>query len=173
MWFQKNHPPWPLNTKLLTCSFQHGLSGCPKDIGDLVNQYLSDNPEKTCYIHVDFATRILPEKFRCAQADFYARAGMSMSIASCLVAKEDGSFETTHFAHVFNGQLVQDSEAVLAIDRHLLSSIKSAEFYPQMEQAIMGSDCANCYLSNRRINGLTEMEKLTGVKVGKNFLPEI
>jgi hypothetical protein len=66
------------------------------------------------------------------------------------------------FVHVFD-QVVQDSEAVLAIILDILKQIKAN--YPTIDRAHVRCDNAGCYHSARTILSLSEISRASGITI--------
>jgi hypothetical protein len=71
-------------------------------------------------------------------------------------------FNHNVFVHVFD-QVVQDSEAVLAILEDILYKIKLNN--PSIQQAFIRSDNAGCYHSAQSILSMPTLSKKTGIKI--------
>ena len=75
---------------------------------------------------------------------------------------EKAALDHTVFVHVFD-QVIQDSEAVLAILQDILVKIKARN--PKVENAYMRSDNAGCYHSAQTILNLPQLSKVTGITI--------
>jgi hypothetical protein len=130
--------------------------------------WLKEKPGKRAHIHQDFANKILPRRFLETKADFYAKTGISMHVASVRAATATGSIETTHLVHIFDNNIRQDADAVIAIDNHVIRTLKTGDIasgyaYPELEEVKLSSDCAACYLSTKPIVAMAEIGKEVGV----------
>ena len=140
-----------------------------------------------------FFYRWNPVRYREGQADFFGKKGISWHITVVSkkpddhdvddVEDEDAStsdtddedieehqkeqvekaaLDHTVFVHVFD-QVIQDSEAVLAILQDILVKIKARN--PKVENAYMRSDNAGCYHSAQTILNLPQLSKVTGITI--------
>jgi hypothetical protein len=95
---------------------------------------------------------------------------MNWHTAVATVCNEDGTMETTTLVHIFENAVKQDASVVTAIDHHLLSFLSKK--YPTLKEAVLGSDCANCYLTPNTLLPLSLMHQETGIEVKGYFFTE-
>ena len=129
-------------------------------------------------------------QYREPQSDYFGKKGISWHIAVISIKKTNNSldeveendntdtsdeeqedkveplaevkFDHNVFVHVFD-QVVQDSEAVLAILDDILSTIKRTN--PSIQNAFIRSDNAGCYHSAQSILYMPALSMKTGIRV--------
>ncbi|CAF3420316.1 unnamed protein product [Rotaria socialis] len=143
-------------------------------------EILSTLADDSVYIHMDWAMKWLPEKYREGQSNFYGKRGLSWHIS--VVARkneqsakdpdetisEENSVEDENtysyliIVHVFD-HCIQDSEAVIAILRDVLLRIKQVD--DTVKDAYIRSDNAGCYHSAQTIFSLPLISNESKIRI--------
>lgn len=114
-------------------------------------------------ITIDWAMKLLPQKYRESQTDWFAKRGISWHI--CVVArKHEGKVQTQSFVHIIE-KCNQESPVVICIIEHVLKTLKSEN--PEITSAYLRSDNAGCYHSSVLLLACALMEKRTGISVSR------
>ncbi len=79
--------------------------------------------EDECWIIFDWAMKVLEQRFRETQKEFFAKKGMSMHV-TCVIFKKDQKNWTLTFVHLLN-RCSQDLNSVIGILDHVLEKINS------------------------------------------------
>jgi hypothetical protein len=82
---------------------------------------LKNLKEGNCWIIFDWAQKILQQRFRETQKEYFAKKGMSMHV-TCVVFKQNGIILTLTFVHLFEA-CTQDLNAVIGVLDHVLKEI--------------------------------------------------
>jgi hypothetical protein len=177
-----------VSTRLLAkfMSYQEAINAWKCHLLRAINQdicrqeILGTLANNSVYIHMDWAMKWLPEKYRESQSHFFGKRGLSWHIS--VVARkneqsisnpeetigDDGSTEDENaysyliIVHVFD-HCVQDSEAVVAILRDVLTRTKRGD--SSIKNAFIRSDNAGCYHSAQTILSLPRISYQTNIQV--------
>jgi hypothetical protein len=79
---------------------------------------LKNLKEGSCWIIFDWAQKILQQRFRETQKEYFAKKGMSMHV-TCVIFKQNGVISTLTFVHLFEA-CTQDLNAVIGVLDHVL-----------------------------------------------------
>ncbi len=111
--------------------------------------------DKTMLLEMDWAMKLLPQRFRESQQHFFGKVGISCHI-SVFYTKPDGeNLLTFYLTHLFT-KCVQDSHTVLCILQHNMEFIE--ENHPSIKELKLRSDNAGCYKSNETITGIKKLQ---------------
>lgn len=99
--------------------------------------------QHTAIIVLDWAMKFLPQKFREAQSDWFAKRGISWHLAVAM-RRVDDTIQMLTFTHIFE-KCNQVSETVLAIIDDVFHQLKSS--VPEITTVHLRQDNAGCYHS--------------------------
>lgn len=94
------------------------------------------------FITQDWAMKFLPQKFREAQKDWFAKRGISWHISVIVRKSNDGKIQHQTFVHIVKNNN-QESESVIQLTKHTLVQLKKE--YPEIKSAYLRHDNAGCY----------------------------
>jgi hypothetical protein len=80
-------------------------------------------PEKEVLLHMDFAMKFIPTKFRESQSEWFAKRGISWHIIVAFQQNVEKKFETVTFVHVLDSA-DQNSDTVLALLSDTIQRLK-------------------------------------------------
>ncbi len=126
-------------------------------------EWVKERPGEHATIHQDFIMKFLPTKYREANRDWYAKAGINWHNCAVTIAQPGGILETTNFVHIFVHPIRQASESVTAISKHILTTLKG--WVHSLQEVTFSSDCAGTYLTANTLAALRSMQPETGVSV--------
>ena len=106
---------------------------------------MKDLSETSVLIVMDWAMKFVQLRHREKQSDWFAKRGLNWHISSVISKKNDGQYEITSYAHLFDS-CKQDWYTVTSILEDLLRTI--SEKNPEIAKAVLRSDEAGCYHSN-------------------------
>jgi hypothetical protein len=101
---------------------------------------LNDLKPGEVYIHMDWAMKLEPQKYREKQSDWFAKRGINWHITS-VVFNNSGNLSCLRFAHLFDS-VSQDCDAVIGI---LDSVFKYVKQILGKKKIYLRSDNAGCY----------------------------
>ena len=119
--------------------------------------------ESSLFITQDWAMKLLPQKYRESQSDWFGKRGISWHI-SVVVRKKHGVLESQSFVHIAESSN-QDSLLVVRIIEHVLRTLKYE--HPELSTAFLRQDNAGCYHSSFTLAVCSHMADKTGIKVGR------
>ncbi len=128
-----------------------------------VLDWVKERPGERAVIHQDFVMKFPPSSYLEANRDWYAKAGIHWHNSAVTIVSADGTMETTHFSHIFQQTIKQATQAVTAICRHILSTLKKSK--PQLKEVAYSSDCAGTYRTANTLAALKSLEVETGLTV--------
>jgi hypothetical protein len=115
---------------------------------------LNELDNDSVYLHIDWAMKFLPTKFREKQADWYGKKGISWHVAVAIFLKNN-SLTTLTFIHTFESTS-QDADAVIGIVDSVLEQIKT-QLGPR--KIYFRSDNAGCYHNKSLVTILNFLAK--------------
>ncbi|CAF4127583.1 unnamed protein product, partial [Rotaria magnacalcarata] len=144
---------------------------------------LNDLDNETVMIHVDWAMKWLPVKYRESTANHFAKRGLSWHIAYVIRKQSSMSstvcnsspnseeigmkyssnrqiFQHKIFCHVFD-QCVQNAKTVTSILRHIFLRLQQTT--PDLKYVHLRSDNAGCYHSAEALLSIETLFKETGI----------
>jgi hypothetical protein len=96
----------------------------------LIRNWVQDQPkyeklknmsENECWVIFDWAQKVLEQRFRETQKEYFAKAGMSMHV-TCVLFKKNGKLSCLTFVHIFQ-RCSQDLNSVIGILDHVFREI--------------------------------------------------
>ena len=124
------------------------------DIIDALNQ-------ETVFIVNDWAMKVLPQRNRESQANWFGKRGISWHI-SVVYRRIEGVLQWQGFIHVIQSRS-QGSSAVVATMHHVLTTLKRE--HPEISTAFFRQDNAGCHHSSRTILACRHMGTRCGIRV--------
>ena len=122
---------------------------------------LNNLNDSSVLLVMDWAMKFLPMRFREQMSDFYGKRGRSWHV-SCVISKENGSYEVECYVHIFNS-CTQNWYAVASVVEHVLSTVKKVN--PKVERVFVKSDNAGCYHNSQLLFALQGIGNRTGITV--------
>ena len=118
------------------------------------------DPEAVLIVN-DWAMKVLPQRYRESQTDWFGKRGLSWHM-SVVYRRIEGELQWQGFVHVIQS-CSQGSSAVAAIMHHVLTTLKRE--HPEVNKAYFRQYNAGCYHSSRTILECREISASTGVQV--------
>ena len=110
----------------------------------------------------DWAMKILPQKFRESQTDWFAKRGISWHLTAAIRRGDDHKLQMMTFVNVFRS-CCQDSCTVLSVMSDMVKQLR--EVHPQLENIYYWQDNAGCYHCGTTIVGAKLVSQQHGVSV--------
>lgn len=120
--------------------------------------------QETVFITQDWAMKLLPQKYRETQADWFGKRGISWHISVVVRRSKEGILETQAFVHIAKN-CSQDGNVIVAIMAHTLRQLK--EENSEIKTANYRQDNATCYHGVIMLTACHRMKELTGIAVNR------
>ena len=130
---------------------------------------LKDLSETSVLIVMDWAMKFVQLRYREKQSDWFAKRGLNWHISSVISKKNDGQYEITSYAHLFDS-CKQDWYTVTSILEDLLRTI--SEKNPEITKAVLRSDEAGCYHNNLLLAAIHDVSKRSKIKISTYHFSE-
>lgn len=117
--------------------------------------------EESVLITQDWAMKLLPQKFREHQRDWFGKRGISWHI-SVVIRKVQGVVQHQTLVHIVKNSS-QESDTVVWIMEHVLHTIKLD--HPEISTAYFRQDNAGCYHSVSLLSSCPSISKSTGIHI--------
>lgn len=111
----------------------------------------------------DWAMKLLPQKYRESQTDWFAKRGISWHI-SVVARKHQGNLQSQSFVHIVEN-CDQDSAVNIRIMEHVLRTLKTEN--PELTTAFFRNDNAGCYHNSALLAACRSMGAATGITVSR------
>lgn len=137
----------------------HQLRSCRQDKARTA--VLDNLDEHSVHVTLDSAMKVLPQKYRESQADWFAKRGISWHI-SVVARKIQEHFQHQAFVHITEN-CKQENFTVVRIVEHTLLTLKNE--HPELTTAFLRQDNAGCYHSAEMLASCAQMKTKTGIAV--------
>lgn len=122
--------------------------------------------DESVLVVLDWAMKLIPQKYRESQADWFGKRGISWHISVAMRKHQQTSLTMLTLVHIFK-KSNQDSLNVLAVIDDVIHQLKCV--VPNLKRVNFRQDNAGCYHSAATILGIKELAQKHDVKIRLDY----